>query len=642
MVTLNRGETQVVQWKILALLAMFYDAMEAVYQLVENAGDAGATDIWVVLGKETIKIIDNGTGMALMPPEELEKLRQLSQEDEPFTEFEDIREAFSKVALHSLQWYAECIALSAKAMPEIAERGDIRGTKGVGKESWRSIGNECTVLTRPAYSLAKRYPGWEGLLPTEVPTLLFKHAGQEQLENRSTEYQIGISSELLRDPHGKELEHGTAVKITDLRKGDIWELRRPRTVVKRLQSRFGRDIKAGRYQITVVDRVTHQGRSQKTRTGIFRIVPPPKYEGTLILEKRFCIEHEGEKHFCTAELYYDPEGQGLSPRVLYRNREASPLSELGEQQFQTYPWHGKVTGAISYISLGAGDEYLWDAAKEKPAKIAVYREWVAGVKRLTPHLEQAMEKVDKEAKQEELQELGRDLTSVMNDLLRELEDHPIRDVVGVPPPERKKKRGKARKSPFEEYVIVRVRNQDDRGVPNVTITLYRGTEALQQEKTGVYGRKTFGIWPPGTYRLEIEVDPNKARVLGSPVRKFKLAKDNPGTEAVFTVETLIPLPPIQRPRRPKVRFQFRGLADPDVPWRDAIATRGTVEINTLAEAMKIARDAGNWTEVTRLIAHYAAAAISHASFPKDAHTALLQSSLLFPVILARLREKRKG
>ena len=303
--TTFRGTVHVIPERAIQLFSgMLGSIWQILGEFVENAIDADAKRVWLVLAKDTVQIIDNGHGMV---PEMLEDERKLL---EMFLQdiqrgvspgYEDVRILLSNASLNSLEWLGRNVGFSGKARRPRDPNNIIKGERGIGFQGFRQIANEATCISRANEGLAALF--WSEP-PKPIPEFSLKLPTNEQVRKHDLGFEIRETGRELTDPSGRALESGTKVVITRL-KPELESLLRPSYLAEQFRIRFSEHVRARGVRIVIVDRITEEGQRSG---GKEIIVEPVQYRGPCILQEERSLP--GGKSGFHIQLYYNRGGKG--------------------------------------------------------------------------------------------------------------------------------------------------------------------------------------------------------------------------------------------------------------------------------------------------------------------------------------------
>lgn len=609
-----------------ALGTMYRHNTEVLEQYVENGYDAGAQQVIVSLERNRIVIFDDGHGFVpTMSPEDHDTLQVYkadiaSERLSPDVPLEVLLPELSQSpSLHSFQWMMECIGLSNK---RYSHETRARGIKGLGALSFQQIANRAVWYSRPEAALARSY--WHDIaMEQNPPTYSLRSATADELRWRMIRYEID-PADPLKDPLGDEAQSGTRVELTELREGIERSLRPPQ-VIRSLQERFGNDIRAERLKILVVDRVTEEG--LRSDDGLVTEVPPASYPGTLIFHRETALR--GGRGPFGVEVYYDPLGRALYPKLVRMGSEVCPITQLAD--FNKSPWNnGKLSGLVSYPDL-SDEEAPWDAQKSLPLAGPVYNQWQKRVWEMAENVEGEIAKIEDSLRLSLLEEfssqLGRETIAAMQEIPE------FADIVV------KAKRLTIPRQPArqEKRLFVTVLNENDDSVAGARIVLENASnsELIKSAITKRSGRISLGQNPYGRYKLRIDEVPEGATVDGMAEYILNLSVNMPGARETFRLITGEPKRPRPRPFNNITPFFHEWPSDEPYIQR---LEYGVVEINTEGSELRFAINRGDFVARATLCAQYMASAIAEfaAAEDEDREDTLINASRLFGVLLRRI------
>ncbi len=617
----------------MALLGQIYpSALEALAQSVENCGDAGAKHIWVVIEPTGIKVIDDGIGMVpFMLPQDVEVLdsfRDMAEAGKLPDDF-DIDKIISvdSPSRRSLQWMRECIAFSSK---RVETTGSVRGMKGVGALAYLTYADQAVYYTKPNQDLLRANWGndWRRHVNETFMSIPPSHS---QLKRGNTDYPINATPvEQLADPWGRPLPHGTRLEAKGFLPGRE-EALKPNSINAFLRSRFGSDVKSGRYELTIVDRIT-------TSTEREIRVEPGSYKGVLLVDEDFFVRSGISFHM---QLWYDPNGRTGQVMVRHKASEKFPLGKLSS--FAGTLWsNGRLSGFVDFPDYPNGDD-LWDTSKTNLLPTPESNQWEKKLLELLSRIEIEINKAQQQFQDKEMREVSQDLSAAAIESMQELEA--FSDYALAAPSRSRKPPGGGGSSP---YVTVTVFDEYTRPLADVEAELWERGLLIDSKVTGISGKFSFGRRPDGDYRIKVVV-PEGMSVLGTSDFQAKIRRDSqPGFSAIFHLKT--GLAKRDTPKRfGKLITEFVDLGDPEVPY-DHNLNVGIVFFNQGYPPLNDAFKAHDEAMQDALLAEFTAAAISDYVFTLSgggSHShILIQTTLLYATVLKNFRlrraERKKG
>ncbi len=617
------GVARVVVPEVLRQLANIHgSSAEVVEEYVANGADAGATRIWVVVAPGQVTVIDNGSGMvpSLLPDDQAYFDMFLEDVAQRRPILNDLRDYVTQVSQKSLQWLMECVALSPKRP---VAGTTIRGRRAIGALAFRQIASKAVWRTRPSDELSKEY--WpNGNRPANIPT--FKLV-PPTLERYDMSYQIGISEVPLQDHTGKELASGTRVEISEI-SFDMENGLRPGLLAEYLRGKFGPDIRLGRLQLVIVDRVSDEGK--KTKAGREINVQPVEYKGVSLLHTQLFLKGIPFK----VELYYNSTGRVDPPQLRWVGSDRRPLTDLRE--FQELPWtSGKISGFVEFPSFPE-TEAPWTTDKLMPLDSPVRNQWSKVVKGVVSQIEEAVTRIEDKTKEKQLQGLATTLASVTTTVMAD--DEVFRDVI-VGGATVKSKNKKEAPAPVSNRVIATVINEHSRGVGGIPLQLMSDRKILAKRETGRSGYISFGVLDDGRYNLEMLI-PEGMTPLGMTEYRFNISPNQPGYRVLFHLRTGAPKP--EQKKISKLRIWMHGWEQIDEPFSiRRLKDGGYVEINTEAPAMQAAIISRNEDEVAILAAEYVAMAMTLYAVQGNPETMMFQVARLAASIRAAAKSAQK-
>ncbi len=610
--------------------------VHALAEYVDNAIDAGAKNVWVVLARDHIVIADNGEGMVpwIMPDDKAMLgmfFEDIAQGRQPG--YEDVRVLMDKRSLQSLEWMMRCVSLS----PKIPQRNsNARGMRGIGGTlAFLRIANRAVWLTKPHPRLAKEY--WSGM-PAEFRVQVKKTSAfqllpptKNDLEANLVRFQIEAVSDSIRAPDGEELLHGTVVEIKELDPEIEMGLRLP-LIVDQFRSRYGEDVRTNRVHLTLIDRISDEGR--RTSGGRAIVIEPPQYKGVLIHKGDLWLP-KAEASF-GVEIYYDPKATNARPMLRRRGSNLRPITDLPE--FNCPPWNsGRLAGFVDFPSIPSKEEGLWTTDKRMPVESPTRNHWQEAVNGIGPAIEAEIARLQDTQRKRKSDELANRVATALADSMKELAQ--FRDVLPqsrlANPPS-----GTRGKNPMPlDRVTAVVFNEHNRGVEGIKIQLYRGSELMADKITGRSGELSFGKLGSGKYRVRATVEGDSpATFLEADSYRFEIdGETRLGFRALFRVHEGTPAPETRR--LPRIVVLPTTFDDPTLLWRSRLQL-GAIDVNREYPAIRGAEVRNDEETVTAIYAYAVSSAIASHCLPGiDPGQVMQYAAQLFGEVLARLGQK---
>ncbi len=159
----------------------------AIFEMVKNSFDAGATLVHLYFGEDSVVVADNGSGMS----------------------FDDLNEKWLFVAYSSKREDG-----SEKDFRDVAADRRFAGSKGIGRFSSDRLGKEIVLQTRP------KRPKTSAVHKLAIDWHRFERNDKEHFERVPVTYSettaFGLPAELKK--FGDNLTHGTVIEIGKLRR----------------------------------------------------------------------------------------------------------------------------------------------------------------------------------------------------------------------------------------------------------------------------------------------------------------------------------------------------------------------------------------------------------------------------------------
>lgn len=609
-------------------------------EAVDNAADSGASEIQIRLTTSSVAVIDNGMGFSrgiLKADQEVLDALTASGRTAP----RDLLQAVSEYSLASFEWAMMYTGLSGKLL---AAREGVRGRRGIGIWSFLMWARSVSVTSRMSPHLALL-----GGIKGEYPAYVLRPPSREDLERGDTSCTIEEASLGVRDAWGKLLSCGTRLEIhgVDLESEGL----RPGVLEDYLSARFGQAIREGRFELTIVDQATRQGRA--VQGGRIIRVTPPIYRGYLVWESPETPLAGGDG-FVSGEIYYQPGATAGKVMLRLLGSDVCSLTEVAA--LNVLPWNsGSYMGYLTYVRFpkgSKGDEgSLLDPGKQRPnTSLVFFSRYLKTVSAIAAKVVEASGQKDRERARRDLGEIGDDTAAAVRAAIRE-----IRSVSGRRlgaeagtgrKSQKKKRRGTGR---FERFIRVAVLNEHDEGVPGIELTLILGGEIVALKTTGDSGQIHFGqsvlLDEDGEYCYGlyiVRMNPRGFRVVGRAEHKVEIGRNDrePGAALFFHLET-------GQPKRKSAnwsedfRVWIHALDDPE---RLCGFRPGVIEINEAYASLAQAFADEDWVKVDSLIAAACAEVIAANMIEGDKAYVAAQQTKLFDAIhnhLRVIRQKRK-
>jgi len=283
------------------------DAEVAIFELVKNSFDAGATAVHLYFGDGKIVVADNGEGMS----------------------YEDLREKWLFVA-YSAKRHGQ--PHEADYRHKVADRKHYAGSKGIGRFSSDRLGERLTLQTRPKGR--KRGPVHHLAIDWEK----FERDDKKQFGTVPVEYQERAEFDVPRAlaKFAAGLGHGTMIEIGDLRQK--WErdaILSLKASLAKLINPFGSD--ADRFSIVIEapgeldeDKRLTKEASKRGGTPLSRDIVNGQI-GNFIFS-----DLQERTTFITVDIVDGRLNTQLTDRgeIVYRIREPNPYKKLEDSGFR--------------------------------------------------------------------------------------------------------------------------------------------------------------------------------------------------------------------------------------------------------------------------------------------------------------------
>lgn len=627
----RRRVARIIPTRVLRRLGRVYpnDSM-VLSQMIQNEIDAYATQIWVVLEPQRILVIGNGEGMVPEMTDYTYNLLQMFVDEVNSGNASDIDwdiladiERDEPTALRCLVWMVECVGFSAKTRRRIEEQ-DLIGEYGIGTLAFLQIANEATWVSRASEALVRQYPLWIGKEEAKTrPSYRLKPPADDQIQQGKIGYELGLVEEPLLDPDGNPLSSGTRVEITGLRES-LDRTFRPGLLTTHFSEEFGEYIGEGRFILTIVDRVSPEGRS--TPGGRKIEVKQVSHTGSQLFHETFDVEVEGKFYPCEAELYYDATSKGLtSPRIRRNKVSRGELTALGEP-FNTAPWN-LVNGYVDFPNV-ADDDSLWNTDKNLPIASRARAAWERKLGDLAEVVKMRIADLESASRQQRLRSYNTRAAQATVDVLRSL---PAFEGV-LPGAGRQDTRGSRRtRSTPTDIVVIEVFNEHRQGVAGVVVEFGqrdKGIKALATATTGTGGTLSFGQRPFGRYYAKITL-PESARLdedYDNPAI-FNLSDNMPGATVTFRLTT----GDVKRPPRVLVSLEIAAIPfsdNPDALYALQRMHLGVLEINSSAPYVGDALSRQDEIAIARYYADIIGSAMAEWALPQESLSLVLRQKFL--------------
>ncbi len=596
----------------LAALGTLYSSVSAVFaEYVDNALDAGATNIWIELYPDRIVITDNGTGMLpdILPSDQL-ILAQFSQGK--LKGDDDVRTLVDPIALSSLRWMVEFAALSPKGHKN--DR-NIRGTKGIGAIAFRFLGGKAVWRTRPNLELSQKF--WRSQLKNR-PTFKLEVPTNSQLQSGDTTNVISESTQMLTSPDGNQLDSGTSVEITKLLDD---ETIKPLALVDFLSGRFGNSIRSG-VKLIVVDRVSEKG---KKTNGINIEVQAPSYDGILIADMTAYVKSGNLMPF-EVKIWYNPRAKNQIPQILRKGEMVGDVTNIA--QLDCEPWNsGFLTGYIAFPDLVTDAEAPWNPTKTFPLPSPITNKWLNSISHVASEITAKIQEMEANRKEAEDRLRAKRIANAIEAAMQDLPG--FRSLTLLHPVAKKPKQkssGKQTKKKEDLRSMATVVDQFGRGVRGVVVEIRKDGQLSASLVTGLSGTVTFGVLENARYTVSL---PDETRECTPKKHAFTIDKVVKKVRIEFRVQTNLKPPDDKRIRG--ITLWIRDLGDPMVPYSiKHLQTLGRVEINSKSFDYMAAVDTGDEDKQALLECMYTAMAVTEYAYPDESLEFCFASmSLLF-------------
>jgi len=589
------------------LMAVPGDAIGTMKELVDNALDADASNVWVILEPNRITVQDDGHGMVpRMPEQDYEMLQLYKEEFMAGNEPDDVRDLLDDpCAFASFTWLMECIGFSSKKRlldPTKTIRTK-QGMRGIGALSINLIGDRQTWFSRPRPELANLYYGEQAVKDGKVPTSRLHPPSMQNIVANRHNYNVDdIDERFMRDPFGNIVVGGTRIEISKIRDG-VSRMLTTENLAEELKKLYGKLIREGKIKIIIVDRRSDEEKVTE--------VEGSNYDGVLLLKATLDLKlNSRNKPPFTVEVYYDDRGSGSSPDLLRAGLAVGQITNLTEFRRED-PWNsGRLSGYVEFPVLPADIEITaWDTAKTKLQNSRARDLWVQKVAReVTPQLLRRIEEIQSRARDTALEAAFAQATEAAVQAMGEVPELNGLKFVQPEPPTRPRK--KTKKSPRPTSIRVVVIDENNIGVSDVGVELYRKGKFVVKRITSLGGSTSFGKARIGDHRINLILPSGSGYYSrdGKLDHSFSITEEDEGFRMVFQIITGRKMP--EQEAGP-TRFTLGTTTlDEGIPYSIARMSNGLLQINTEGAALKTALDSGDENLRNLLIAEYIAAGLT--------------------------------
>lgn len=622
--------------------------VRAIFEYVDNSRDAKATRVVIVLDPEAVDIYDNGSGMVPdMTDEEYDFLQAYKEDIQEDGIKYDVRDLIPGSGGSSFTWCMECIGYSKK---QPTTEDEVTGMRGIGMLAFRVIGNKPVWRSKPSRRLAEQYYGADSLEAKDPPIGILIAPTAKALDTGRGEYDnLTIDRvRIFKDPFGVTYDSGTHIRITELVDGVERNLR-PQILTEELKKRYGADIRLGKLSITIIDRMTVQGK--KTPGGLVIEVPPIDYKGIKIFDGKGVVNDVEFK----AQLFYDPSGRNGYVAFQRRGLDDTEsvtvhLPELSFDPLNT----GKVSGFIQLPELPEA-VFPLTATKMAPVASRAADAYVKVIQDWKTHLLAEIEKIDSKSRDQSTKDAMKNLSETASKAASQIPV--LRNILGmlVMTREGKSRAGTIRGSGESNDITVDVFDEYGRPLPGIKVFCVMPGGLTLPGETGQGGGYNFGKLVPGRKVIKVELPQGMKFLDGISEYTANTTEDSPGNRSVFKIVTGKPPQAQTEVEKEKgrngstgkvetsgiteIRILQRTMTDPNQLYDIRYFDRGTIEINILSHDLRRAIENLNDQLRDALIASYSAAAIVEALLPADERSQI--AALLTGKMLAELASNAK-
>lgn len=583
------------------------NAMGAIKELVDNSLDASASRVWIILEPTRVIVQDDGHGMVnKMPDQDYQMLQLFKQELEAGNEPDDIRDLLNNpCAFASFTWAMECVGFSGKKRyldPTKTLRAQ-QGMRGVGALSFNLIGDRQQWFSRPGPELARLYYGEETVRNGSIPISRLDPPTRADIRAHRLQYEMEVLTErFMRDPVDNSiLTNGTRVEITELRP-EMSRILTTENLAEGLKKLYGKFIREGVVKIIIVDLTCEPARVTE--------VEGTHYDGVLLLKATLSLKlNSRNKPPFRVEVYYNDRAVNSSPDLIRSGLAVNQITSLPEFR-RVEPWSsGKLTGYVEFPTLPADSENkAWDAAKTSLQNSRERTLWAELIsQQITPQLAKRICEIQSRARDNALATAFNQAKQAALEAMAEI---PALKALNFMQPEPPTKPSKPTKPSIPDSVRVAVIDENNMGVPDVTVEFYRSSQLIIKRLTSLGGNTSFGKPGVGNYRIQLVLPPNSGYYppAGKLDHSFRLTKPNEGFRMVFTIITGRKKP---EGVKDKAEFQLGATTlDQEIPYSVESLPYGLLLINTEGVDFKNALDRSDEPFRDVLIAEYIAAGLT--------------------------------
>ncbi len=573
-------------------------------EYLSNSFDAQSKNATLYLWPDRFVFLDDGVGMVpYMTDNDRIVVEEYFQKGGTKT-VDELKEILhNSPSLHSLEWMATCVALSEKFVRDDQKS---HGNKAMGGLAFLSIANKLEVFSKPSLELAKRFYGVDHQNHSQVSIAKMTLPTAQELNAGLLSAHIEEATQISH-PWSKTLIQGTMVVISDLRENVIDSFR-PVSTSDSLGKEFAEELVGG-FNIKIIGNLTKE--EKDVRGKIYSVQPPSHRLPALIDEEM--ETSKGDKFRVT--LYYDSTAVREVPMLkgAGKNTELTRIEEL-----QHAPWSsGQLFGTVHYPAYSARKQNaLWDSLKGAPAFSPERTRWLVALRTLEPRINAHIATVQKRAANKSTQRLNEALENAVAAAIKDMKD--IFSGRGLDVPDTKTKEPKpkpqgpkvVKEKKINRSVRIGVMNENQNGVPNISVELWKDQQLVETLETGISGHVSFGKLENGRYKVQLLV-PKDITCPGDRFAEFIIHHlHHPGFTCIFHL--IDGRAPSQASSLEQARITsiFQQLPDPFEPWQHRFAEKKPILIiNTEGEELREALDDHNYTRVKFLLANYYASAV---------------------------------
>lgn len=622
------------------------NAIDTFKEAEDNSVDSHARTVVHVITPTMIQFIDDGEGMVpFMSDQAHETIAQFFEDIDNKRVNYEVKKRIADQDKKSLEWLAALTAFSWKT----EKSKEMRGQFAIGIQTYRILGNQVVIRSRPSRELAKAYWG-RGPEVTNPPVYEYRFPTVEDIEKYDIRVEITKLDTPLLDHTGHELEHGTVVEITDLKDGVLQSLR-PSYLTRQLQERFGADVGKG-IRIGLLDCYSEVGRKKKQ--GSLTWFEPARFKGRLIFNETLSLPSGGT---FKVELYFAPNSK--SENKVQIRRVGAPVGEINSLTEFSKSKSPFTTGLLAgYVEFPARDDAIWDSQKKIPLVGKVRQEWQRVIwDEVVPIVLDKIEELENQSQNAKLMEISQQVADAMKEVIQVMDDLPPITIQRGKQPSKTEKPEKPGSKHDLHYVehrlLIEVKDEHNLPVPGVDVFVYYEGELVRRNVTKSSGLVSVGKdlhqdedFPSGRFVIGITVPDGMESYDGMVEQDVVLNDAYPGRRVLFRVRTGRPGP--QPVNIVDIRARFvKDLGE--IYSASKFRMSGVIEIDEeMGDYAEALRD-DDWDRIAELTSLYLAHGIIEAlfnasAFPEPAPIQLKRAADMSAKALGVIRQRsnRKG